>query len=458
MTQPKGPSTPSYDAVRAVSVLHQLTLESVLAESRQELEFRILNRTVALCPYDRASLWAMDGRKPALIGVSGKSSVDKYSELAAKWRDCIAAFSENGKNAVVNEAIFESDADKEAWKQLGEKTSGLSVLWLPIYSRKKLKAGLWLERWGEKQWQAAELKLFQPLTLGYGAAWEKLDRPGMGSRLAKGAFSRGRFLAFVAVMLALLIFVRLPLRVVAPCTVVAKDPLVVTAPLNGVVEEVVVEPGQSVDQGELLFIYDKRVALEELEVAEQQVRIIESSLNRSRMLAFGDEEARAEIAILEHRLEQEKARLELAEYNVSRLEVTADLAGQVVIDDPHEWRGRPVVIGERVLELVKSEHSKLRIWLPDDDNVDFDEERQLKVFLNAFPDSSLRADLAYVAPNVGLSPDGVPSVMAEAQWRDLDRELKIGLQGTAVLYGDRVSLAYWLLRKPWAWMNRVLGL
>ena len=449
---------PSYDAVRVVSVLHQLTLEGVLSESRKELTFRMLNRTVALCQYDRALLWDVRNKKPVLLGVSGKSDLNKHSEQAGQLQSLVSVLPDREKYSIVSDKSLSRDEHKKAWEAVAEKTSGLSVLWLPLVSRKKTVAGLWLERWGNKAWQQAELKLFQPLMLGYGAAWEKFDHPSAGRRFRQKILNKPVLaLCFLAFLLSLFLY-RLPLRVVAPCEVVPKDPLVVTAPLNGVIEEITVEPGQSVDVGDVLFVYDKRVAQEELEVARQQLEIIESSLKRSRMQAFKDASARSEIAILEHRLEQEKARVELAEHNVSKLEATALRKGQVVIDDPHEWRGRPVVIGERVLMLVEPGQSKVRAWLPEDDNVLFDQDRPVKVFLNAFPDSSLRSKLAYVAKNVSVSPQGLPSVLAEAEWVDLGRDLKIGLQGTAVLYGDEVPLGYWLLRKPWAYFNRVFGL
>lgn len=457
MTQAKNVPPTSFDAVRMMSVLHQLTLESVLAEDRKELIFRILNRSVTLCPYDRASMWLCSENRPKLLGVSGKSSVDRFSELAEQWRALIETLPEPNKHMVVSEAVFETEEHKAAWREVADKTSGLSVLWLAIHSRKKHVAGLWLERWGDKQWQAGELKVFQPLALGYGAAWEKLDHSGLARRMAARIMSRRGLVALLALLAVLLVFLRLSLRVVAPCDVVPKDPVVVTAPLNGVVGEVMVEPGQKVHKGDLLFVYDKRVALKELEVADKQVEIIESSLKRSRMLAFRSDEARAEIAILVHRLEQEQAKLELARYRVSQLEVTAGLAGQVVMGDPNEWRGRPVMVGERVLMLVEPDRSKLKIWLPDDDNLLFDAERPVKVYLNAFPDKSLRAELAYVAPNVTQSLNGTPSVLAEAEWINQQHDLKIGLQGTAVLYGEDVPLIYWLARKPWSWVNRAFG-
>ncbi len=49
-------------------------------------------------------------------------------------------------------------------------------------------------------------------------------------------------------------FWRVPLRVVAPCEIVPEDPYLVTAPLNGVISEVVVDSGADVAKGDLLVL------------------------------------------------------------------------------------------------------------------------------------------------------------------------------------------------------------
>jgi len=252
--------------------------------------------------------------------------------------------------------------------------------------------------------------------------------------------------------------VRVPLRVVAPSEVTAKDPLVVTAPINGVIAEVVTRPGQEVREGDLLFRYDKRVALEELNVARQQVQIIQSNLNRSSTQAFWDAKARAEISLLELKLEQERAKLRVAEYNVSKLEVVAEAPGRVVLDDPNEWRGKPVSVGQKVMVLVDPLRTKLRIWLPPDDNVAFDSTALLVTNLNAFPERSIESRLAFVADNVSVNSDGMPAVMAEADWNGTPEGLKLGLQGSTTLYGRQVSLAYWILRKPIGMVRKTLGI
>jgi hypothetical protein len=188
------------------------------------------------------------------------------------------------------------------------------------------------------------------------------------------------------------------------------------------------------------------------------VKIVASDLRRSRVQAFDDPSARASISLLENRLEQEEIRLQATAYRVDRLEVRAPIDGTLMFDNPHEWRGRPVQVGQRLMMMVDPSKTKLRIWLPDSDNIDFDRDTALTVILDHDPRSSRPARLRFLASHSQVGRDGKPYFRAEADWVNPEARVKMGLQGTAVLYGQRVSLAYWLLRRPLATIRKYVGI
>ena len=444
------------ETIRLLQNLHQLTLDGCQSQSRQDLIFRILNNTIALTPYDRAVLWGLESRKPRLLGVSGRSDVNRQSPAAVRWRRVVGRLAEPGSSHLLSADSF-PDGEAE-WEALAANTPGLSVLWTPLSVRGKTVAGLWLERWSPRQWTPAEKGLMDSLMVGYGIAWGPLARrPSWLGRLRSGLTLLWAF-PIVLILAYLLLLHPIRLRIAGPCQVLPKDPLVVTAPLDGVVERVAVEPGMRVENGHVLFHYDKRVPLQTHRIVQQQVEILESQLARARLWAFRDEEARSQIPILQHRLEQERARLRLAGHDVAQLEVKAAVAGVVMIDDPNEWRGRPVAIGERVMRLVDPGKTKLRIWVPENDNIDFNWNTSVKVFLNVRPERGLEARLCYVSRHVTVSPQRVPSFIAEAEWSQAISEMRIGLKGTAILYGEEVCVGYWIVRNPWAALRRLTGI
>jgi len=455
MADPAPAAPVSAEAFAGLSTLHQLTLEAGLSETRARLVFHILNRTIQLCSYDRALLWDLTGTAPRILGISGEARVDAQAPLVLESAAIVRALREPARAQEIGAPAC-TDGGK-AFAALRARHEGLAVLWLPIRIGEDLLAGLWLERWGARGWAPAEQKILESLVLGYAVAWRAFPR-----RLGMRAWWSARGRAAVAIGIALLLLalagIRLPLRVVAPCEVVPANPVAVTAPLAGVIESVCVQPGQAVDEGSLLAVYDRRVAEEECRVAAQQVEVVQSRLQRARVHALDDAGVRAELPGLAERLEEEKIRLRLAAYRVERSEIRAPCSGRIARLDPNAWRGRPVAVGERILQIVRPEESKLRIWIAEADNIRFVETRPLTVVLAADPRTALTARLAYIARQSEIGPDGIPSIQADAEWESACPELKLGLKGTAVLYGEPVCLAYWLLRRPWGALRMTLGL
>ncbi|MBF0480316.1 MAG: HlyD family efflux transporter periplasmic adaptor subunit [Desulfovibrionaceae bacterium] len=444
-------------ALNTLSLLNKLILEAGLSRNRKELAFRILNRTAELTSYQRACLFDVSHGKPRLLGVSGQSSIPADSELAAVWSELLGGLDPPLESKILTENDFPG-ALRPAFAALCARTQGLDALWLAIPVDGRPAVGLWLERWGEGAFSEHELSLLAPLALGYAIAWDKCGRLAVNPAKWTKTLTSKRSLWTFLTALALVLSLRISLRVAAPCEVAPKDPFIVTAPLNGVIEEVFVKPGQPVEKNDRLFTYDKRVATEDLKIARQQLQIIQSMLTRSNMQAFLDPKAKAEASVLELKLDQEKTRLELAEHNVAKLDAAAETSGLAVIDDPGEWRGRPVSVGEKVLSIVDPAQTKVRIYLPIDDNVPFDADKPVAVFLNAAPEAQLLGKLTFVSQNVIVSPHGIPCVLAEADWIPGGQPPRIGLQGTAVVYGKSVSVAYWLLRKPLSLARKTLGI
>jgi len=443
-------------AVQILSTLCNLIVDACRSDSRQALGFKILNSTIHLIHYDRAVLWDLDQGDPVLAGISGQPEAKRTTPHARELLALARRLRHVEQARTLGPEDFDAIRDRVAG--LAEETQGLHILWLPLTSHGRLVAGVWLERWAGRTWHENEQKLAEPLADGYGAAWERFTRRvSWRSHLRR----RGLGWAGAALLAGLAVFFLgfrpQPLRLVAPCEVIPETPFVVAAPLDGVIQEVVVEPGKVVAKGDLLFVYEKQVFLQEREVARQQVQVIRAQLERNTALAFTEEKALAEVNILKHRLEQEELRLKLSEEMVGRLEVRADCAGVVMVSFPHEWRGRPVRTGERVVTILDPLRTRVRIWLAQDDNVGVDAARSADVFLHAIPHVSQKARVVYEAPSTTMSPAGVPSFVVEAEWVAASPAIRTGLKGTAILYGREASVAYWILRKPWSAMRKAVG-
>ncbi len=434
-----------------MGILHQLTLVAFGATKRQSLVFTILNDTIKLIPYERAVLWETK-EDLSLLGVSGQATIAPQTPLAQAWKNTLLHL-----NRPVEACRIEpltQDIPDDLWKSATGDRKDLQVLWIPLPNA---DVGLWLERLPQYPWTDAEIQLLGVLAQGYALAWRRQPEPPLKQWLGPRR-KRLRRMGLIALIAFLSLFLlTIPLRVVAPCEIVAADPYLVTAPLTGVIQSIEVQPGQEVLPGDLLFLYDPRVARQELEVAIQQVGIVQSQLDRATVLALQKEGTEDELRILRERIEQERARLKLARYRVERLRVVSPVAGIVQLSNPGTWRGKPVRVGERILTIIDPSKTRLAIWLPEEDNVPELSEHEVNVFLHSAPSQAYTARISFLANATSSSPDGVPSFLAEAEWKGAPPELHLGLEGTSILYGEKVSIAYWIFRKPMARIRATLG-
>jgi multidrug efflux pump subunit AcrA (membrane-fusion protein) len=78
------------------------------------------------------------------------------------------------------------------------------------------------------------------------------------------------------------------LTVLAPGELVAAQPAVLRAPMDGVVEQIHVQPNEMVKQGQLLFNLDEAQLASRLEVSEQALQTAEAEYRQFAQLALGD--------------------------------------------------------------------------------------------------------------------------------------------------------------------------
>lgn len=437
-------------------LINRLSLKVATLDSVESLIFTIVNDSHHLIPYDRALLFSLSPKGAELIGISGESQVNTASERVQTWTRLAKGLTHPELGNELSEESFSDDLGSTWEKLQGENPA--AVFWLPILARDEQTIGLWLEQHNQDHFQLPLPEMLDPLQKlmmpAFGIAWKRLHSGFSPKHWASKKTT-------LAITLALLLLAALPvsLRIVAPVEIVAKDPFVVRTPLDGVISEVLVEPGQVLAKETPLFLYEPEDFVHRRKTAQKQVDLKQSELERAVVLSFNDQDAQNELSLLQ--LEKQKALidLELAEHEASELIVKAPVAGIALMQQPEIWRGRSVHIGEKVLTIGDPRHTELRIQIPEQDNVPFDPSKPVKVFLNIAPTKSHFAQIRYVSNEATLNEQGISSYISKADWvEDMsEADLKLGLQGSAVLYGHRVPLVYYLLRKPIATLRRLLG-
>jgi multidrug efflux pump subunit AcrA (membrane-fusion protein) len=259
------------------------------------------------------------------------------------------------------------------------------------------------------------------------------------------------------VALAVVLSLPVTLSALAPAEVVPFKPAIVRAPLDGVVDHFLVEPNATVAAGQPLLDLDSRAIQNKLDVAGKELAVAEAEYRQAAQEAVFDDKSRAKLAVLKGRMDQRRADVAYAQSLLDRIHVTASRAGLALFEDPNDWIGRPVTIGEKLLEIADPAQAELEIWLPAADAITLKPGAAVELFLNVSPGAPLKAKLRQASYEATLSPSNLLGYRLKATLDDPAEAPRIGLRGTAKLYGERVSLFYYLARRPLAATRQFLG-
>ncbi|AUF98057.1 hypothetical protein PS623_04715 [Pseudomonas fluorescens] len=426
---------------RAFAVFLGLQRQARQAATAEQLGFTMVNDGQALFGFRHAAL-LIAGKVQALTGIS---VVEANAPFVAFVERAAASLHSRGAEAgPVDPAELDEQTVGE-WQAL----SAAHACWLPLNDRQgETFGGLWLAR--EQPFSEAELTLLGQLAETYAHAWLAL-RPGKPWRLR---WPRRRIaMVLGAALLVLLVPVRQ--AVLAPAEVVPLGGRVVAAPLDGVVAEILVKPNQRVEAGELLARLDATTLKAQADVAERSLDVAEAELKASTQRAFSDAQSNARLDLLAARVEQKRAELDYARQLLARSEIRAERAGIAVFADAERWTGKPVQTGERLMQIADPNQAQLRMELPVGDAIALQPGAEVALFLDSDPLQRHVASLERAAYEAQLTAAGQLAYRLDASFADSPP--RIGLRGTAKLYGARAPLVYYLLRKPLAALRQGLG-
>ena len=291
----------------------------------------------------------------------------------------------------------------------------------------------------------------------WGYCWEMLSGPKRQGWF--GNWQRAGKARRYGVLLCLLLLPFLPVRqsVLAPAEVISLDSTVIASPLDGVIKSVNVRPNQTVQAGEVLFVLDDTTLRNQLAVAQKAVEVADLELMAVRARILGDQRSQESISLLTGKAKERRAELEAIREQLSRVTVLAPQDGVVVFGDPDDWLGRPVNTGERIMLLANPTQPGILIHLAIADAINLPPDAPVTLFLTVDPLSPLRAQLIESGYQALLSPQGISSYRLRAKFNEDENAPRIGLQGTAKLNGETVTLGYYLLRRPFSALREWSG-
>jgi multidrug resistance efflux pump len=425
------------------------------SSSNREVSFRAVNDASQVFDFDQAVLWRIDvfGR-PLIAVASGLADVTADSPFQQWLVRLVQAITPAEFDAArawtigeLPEAVVTDGADWCPAHLLhcplrgptGAPLGGMLFLRTTPFSEPERARADWVAR-----------------SAGYGLwAWRS-ERSNV-KRLLKTA-ATWRALAVIGVAAALAAFIPVRLSALAPAEITPLRPIPITSPLDGVVREIVVKPNEIVKADQLLAVLDDTSLRSRLELASRALDIARADLQRATFKSFSDEASRFELQVLAARVQEKQAEVAFLGELLGKSKLTAPQGGVAIFSSQEDWRGRPVQVGERVMVIADPSIIDLTIYLPPDDAVELEAGAPVSLLLHVDPLSPLEATIVRSSYEATLAPDGTLAYVIRAQLKEGQGLPRIGLRGTAKIYAGQVTLGYYLLRKPLAFMRRSLGI
>lgn len=445
--------------VQFLSTLIHLEKRFREAVNVDELTYRLANETGNLVKLDQLLIWQQSATGNVSIrAIRGVDRIVSTTPFAQQMVQLIRSLNQSDQRETVH-AIKRAECDIELhdgndsphqlWNHL---------LWVPLCQKgQQPNAGLVILR-QEPAWSEQEKSLFEHLAEAADHAWRALQPR---RRLAT---SRRRWFGYALLILSAgLMCLPIRLSVLAPGEVIPQQMVMVTSALDGIVKSFHIKPNQEVKKGQLLVTLDRTALINRVQIAQKAWAVVKAEYQHARQRSFGDPETREKIHLFKTRMAQKKAEADYVESLLDHTLITAPRDGVALFNDENDWLGRPVIIGEKILTVASPQLLQLRAMVPVNNAIMLDPEAKIVFFLNVAPTSPLTATISQIGYQaINDTTAGLAFPIKADFIADVDSGAaaspRIGLRGTAKLYGKKVPLIYAVLRKPLTRLRHFIGI
>ena len=439
-----------------IKIARLIGLEKKVREalSKDELNFILVNEIREIVDFTNAFLL-----KQTPIGTF---NVEAISDLAIVDRTApLVTFIEkivNHKDHNQPKDIINIDIQDFAKKNKLTKNKNLPniLILIPIHSPQKGHQGFVAIN-KESVINDSEIELLKHLSGTFGHAFNSFISTFPIKESIKKYFS-GKNKWKTIVIILLIIFFPVSMTTTAPVEVVAKNPSLITAPFNGVIKKIIVNNNDTVESGDLLAVLEDNDLINQYNLAKQTLQVAEKELLRTRQSSFSDNTEKSKLAELQSQVLLKKAEMNYANEKLEMTKIVSSINGVAIVENTLDWQGKPVNVGEKIMTIADPNLVEFLIWLPVKDSIIINNKAKVKIFLDINPINSLKGKVLRASYKPYLSPSEVLSYKLVSSLNENQETPRLGLRGTAKIYGSRVTLFYYLFRKPITYMRQFIGI
>jgi multidrug efflux pump subunit AcrA (membrane-fusion protein) len=456
--QPSAPSRPS-EATQKVAaptlleVILELEGQARAIRSVDELKFFAANNLRPMTGARQTFVVRLkDGDGPRVLAVSSVAAIDRQSPLI-RWVETLSKRFVEAEGSD-KQKTFRLPAYADPAASETAQYPFRDVLWQPLTLTDGAAFAAIIQT-RERPFSDTDLKATARLADTIGHAWRALSgEKALGPR---PAWRRWLWPA-VAVAIIAAGALPVPLTTIAPMQVVPSKPFVVAAPLDGVIDRIEVPANTSVAKGDALVQFDATTLRNRAALAEQQLSVAAETYKKHQQQAFFEDKARYQLAISRAERDLKAAELEYARDLLAKTRITAPVAGVAIYGDRQKLEGHPVSTGQTIMRIADPARVEVEIDLPVSDAIVLRNGATVRVFLDRDPLNVIEARIVKGSYEATPLPSGQLVYKLRAAFKPDDTPpARIGARGTAQIFGETTSLAFFLFRRPLAALRQRLG-
>jgi multidrug resistance efflux pump len=444
------------DASAGLMALLTVENEARAARSLEELRHLIANETRKLTRARQIFVVGPARKSPPILTISGLPLVERSSPLVQGLEQAVAGLENDAGLAGTHEFDLFAYAEDD-----GDFVRGYpfrAMLWTPLRARGgENLGGLLLAR--EQAWTRSDILIAKRLAGTYAHAMALLiAEPRLAARLASKVYLARYALIGAGLLAMAALAIPVPMTTLAPFEITPDDPVIVAAPIEGVIDEILVEPSDRVTTDQVLVRFADTALRNRLDVATREMAVAEARLKQATQLAFNDMQGRHDMSVARAEWELKTAERDFARSLFDRAVIKAPRAGVAVYADKKSMVGRPVAVGERLMQIADPAHVEATIDVAVGDAIALQAGAAVKLFLDSDPLNAQAAKISEADYLARPRPGNVLAYRVVARFDTANALPRLGARGTAQIYGDNVLLAYYLFRRPIAALRQWVGL
>jgi len=424
--------------------------EALEAQDILSLKHIAVNRPRSLLKFGHIIWVHRSGNSIRLDAISSQSQIDKTTPFA-QWMTT-ELVTRARKNILDREAAWQFN------KLEGEDSLAypFSHAFYAPFSPDPKVGGLLFTR--ESKFNENELPQIKRLSQIFGVTSSAIGR----KKRSRMTIKKRTYFYSTLFALGLISLIPVPMTTLAPAEIVADKPYILTAPMEGVVEDILVPPNALVDKNTPLIRLVDTTYKNEYILAEQEQFVADAKLRQASLTSFIDNKAKREIAVAQAEKAMAGARQNYARDRLSKTIINTPKAGLAIYSDPTDWSGRPVSTGEVIIKIADPSKVLLRIDVPLSVGESLQNGARVRMFMDSDPLTPIEAELVSSSYYAQATPDGHMAYEAfaalEISQTATSQLPRIGTRGVAKIYGETASLGFWLLRRPITIARQFLGI